>query len=746
MSERLKSYLRGMALTIAIPVTVSIATGWLYWLRGPVSTWPGPKVSDALPLDELPGHDAVPLVVFIAAFALAGALLSLLMRRLGYDRISSTLTLAAGVGASLLAIDTISLYIVRQVPLVVAWRQASHVQPVYLAAILAGAAAAVLGRQALDGIAWNRMLAYMVALVGAADLLSAAVPPGPGQGWLLADLVSARAVPFANALIVPVGVLLLTTARGLSRRRHPAYVVAVAMLGASTMLQILKGGAYPRAMIAAVIGLLLLARRQDFKSPASPNTRARALTRLATMIVAAFAFGVATLAVNSAVADVPFSFGRDFVDTLRALIGLSPHISRYLPDGFATRFDRSIVLIVSAGVAWAAAIWLGSWRHSLHNEDDLGRDRANSIVRRSGDDTLAPFALRHDKSLFFFTADSPDNGFNETTGSDAVLVAYRVVRGLALMSGDPIGPAALRGPALDAFVEFAHHRGWQVAILGASGEQVNEYRAKGFHALRHGDEAVIDVAEFSIEGGQRRAIRQAASRAVRQGYSCDVMFAGDISAELQEELRAVEQSWLKEQPRKGFSMEMDDLFRLGGQDAIFVIGYSCDGRVAGFLHLGVCDAGKLLSLSSMPRLDDTPNGFNSWLVIETVKWAREHDFREVSLNFSPFAFLLADAAQRSLAERLEREILLRVKSALSLQLDNLYRFNRQFGPRSQARFVVYERRSDLPLVALAGMAAEGYLPFSERLRGDAARAPELEQALRPVVQPTEAEVPEPVPT
>ena len=48
----------------------------------------------------------------------------------------------------------------------------------------------------------------------------------------------------------------------------------------------------------------------------------------------------------------------------------------------------------------------------------------------------------------------------------------------------------------------------------------------------------------------------------------------------------------------------------------------------------------------MPRLRSTPNGFNEWLVCETVAWARDHGYSRISLNFAPFAALLAPEAKR----------------------------------------------------------------------------------------------------
>ena len=114
----------------------------------------------------------------------------------------------------------------------------------------------------------------------------------------------------------------------------------------------------------------------------------------------------------------------------------------------------------------------------------------------------------------------------------------------------------------------------------------------------------------------------------------------------------------------------------------------------------------------MPRLPDTPNGFNEWLVCEAVEWARMRGIPRVSLNFSPFAALLTPEADLSAVQRLEARALRALK--FHFQLDNLLLFNRKFFPDWQRRFVVYEHRRDLPRVGVAALAAEAYLPFPRR--------------------------------
>jgi lysyl-tRNA synthetase, class II len=111
----------------------------------------------------------------------------------------------------------------------------------------------------------------------------------------------------------------------------------------------------------------------------------------------------------------------------------------------------------------------------------------------------------------------------------------------------------------------------------------------------------------------------------------------------------------------------------------------------------------------MPRASDVPNGFTEWLICAAIQWARAHDYARVSLNFSPFAALLSPEAELSFSQRLQAATLRRMKPWF--QLDNLLLFNRKFFPSWQRRFVVYERRRDLPRVGIAALAVEAYLPF-----------------------------------
>src|SRR5271166_1654281 len=131
------NYLRGSlaivgkvaVMILAIVLVTSMAIGWLYWIRADVAHWPGPRVADALPLDELAGNDAVPLAAFVAVFGIAGVMLGLVARAMRLDRLTAGLSLLAGTGVWLLAVDAFSLFVVRQVAASNALAAAAKLQP-----------------------------------------------------------------------------------------------------------------------------------------------------------------------------------------------------------------------------------------------------------------------------------------------------------------------------------------------------------------------------------------------------------------------------------------------------------------------------------------------------------------------------------------------------------------------------------------------------------------------------------------
>jgi lysyl-tRNA synthetase, class II len=676
---------------------VVAATGWLYIIQ-PHSPLPGPPVTDALPLDELSRRSAVPLLVFVGVWAAAALSLGVIARIIRAERLTAGLMLALGVGGWGYLQTGVSLQIVRQIPAQQAFHAAAGQKAVYLPATLAGLAGALGGRARTIELARSPLvLAWFVAAAGVLGVIDAVTPDQ--RPALIAALAPEHVHGVSEALVAPLGLMLLVAARGLARRKRRAWQVAAVVLLWLVALHLQHRFGYG-AIATGLVTVALLARRADFDAQGDASANPRVALRAFLLGTSIFGYSFIALWVNRVMADQPFTLSFALRETVRGAVGANAAGSGHLSGSFGEWFPLSVLLLTVCATSLLLFAWLAPWRYR-HAQETRHRQLTRDLVATWGVDTLAPFVLRADKSYFF-------------DEEEAAFLAYKVVGGIAIVSGDPIGPRERFPGLVGSFLHFAHARGWRVAILGVSEGALDLYRGHGLHALYHGDEAVVDTSTFSLEGRPIRKVRQSVHRLERSGYTAAAIPPSEIGAPLRRELEALARDWRGAQPERGFVMALDTLFRLDDEHALFVTGRAPDGSVPGFLHFAVCRRGSALSLSSMPRLRTTPNGFNEWLVCAAIDWARDEGIERVSLNFAPFAALLAPEAELSALQRLERHALLRLKG--HFQLDNLLLFNRKFFPQWQRRFVVYEKRLDLPRVGIAALAAEAYLPFSGKHR------------------------------
>ena len=362
-------------------------------------------------------------------------------------------------------------------------------------------------------------------------------------------------------------------------------------------------------------------------------------------------------------------------------------------------------------VGAAAAVSLLSLRAVLrpgaepaHQPGD-GLAQARAIVAEHAEDSLAPFILRPDK-MFEFAA--------------GAVVAYRQIGRTAVVSGDPVGPDGSTPAAVGHLLEVARARGCRVAVYGGSERNIDAYRGLGLRAIRVGEEAIVDPQDFSLEGRAVRKLRQSVHRVTRRGWTVKALDGREVSDELEAEIEALETAWRAAQSRLlGFAMSMGEFESGIVANDLYLTARSPEGDLRAVMRF-IAHRGRL-SLDTMRRVGETPNGLNEALVCEALQIARARGVREVSLNYAGLAHLVrsgpSGGALRRALTRLAIDQLSR-----RFQMERLVRFNEKFSPEWRPRYLVYESAVALPGAVLRVLQAEGYLPHRgpHRLRPVAA--------------------------
>ena len=295
-----------------------------------------------------------------------------------------------------------------------------------------------------------------------------------------------------------------------------------------------KGLDVEEAIIVLMVVGFLVVHRDDFTAPANPSSWRLGIGAAALAIAVTLVGGT----VGVALRNPPLSLRMIVEAVAERLIGIK---TVALPNGI----DRLVSpALLAAGVVIALAFcWLlfrPAVSPRLSSYRPLSRERARFIVEKYGLDSLSYFVLRDDKEWF---------GFRDT------LVAYRVHNGIALVSPDPIGPVGQRAEAWGAFREFADEHGWSTAVMGVCADWLPVYHASGMHDLYIGDEAVVDVRRFSLEGKQNKSLRQSVGRVEKAGYRVEFFDPSRMEPAMEEKLRALDD---REPARRRRARVLDD--------------------------------------------------------------------------------------------------------------------------------------------------------------------------------------------
>ncbi|MGW2629031.1 bifunctional lysylphosphatidylglycerol synthetase/lysine--tRNA ligase LysX [Streptomyces chattanoogensis] len=342
----------------------------------------------------------------------------------------------------------------------------------------------------------------------------------------------------------------------------------------------------------------------------------------------------------------------------------------------------------------AAALFRSQRMEAALHGDEESRIRA-LLDRYGSQDSLGYFATRRDKAVVF----SP---------SGKAAVTYRVETGVCLASGDPVGDREAWGPAIEAWLEVAGRYGWQPAVMGASEDGAKAFARAGLGALQLGDEAILHVKDFELDGRDMRVTRQAVNRVERTGATFRLRRHSALSDEEMQEVIHRADAWRDTETERGFSMALDRLGDEADGDCLLAEAFDGDGNMMALLSF-VPWGTDGISLDVMRRDRSAPNGVMEYMVAQLCAQAGQLGVRRISLNFAVFRSAFEEGGRIGAGPVLKfwRKLLLFFSKWW--QLEALYRSNAKYNPQWYPRFLCYADAGALARIGLASGIAEGFV-------------------------------------
>ncbi|ATW49805.1 phosphatidylglycerol lysyltransferase domain-containing protein [Streptomyces xantholiticus] len=520
----------------------------------------------------------------------------------------------------------------------------------------------------------------------------------------IAEVLPGATGPFAAALSLSAGMLLLLLAHGIKRHKRRAWRAAVVLLPAGAVAQFVYRHSLVGVLLSLALLALLMRHRDEFSALPDPRSRWRALANFVLMGAGSLGLGLVVVSVHPS-----------------RIVG-SPGLTDRLEHVIYGLFGFEGPIRYSDGVSWTVGYCLGALglltavttvylafrpEHPAARltQDDERRLR-DLLAVHGGRDSLGHFALRRDKGVVF----SP---------SGKAAVCYRVVSGVMLASGDPIGDVEAWPGAIERFMDEAKAHSWTPAVMGCS-ETGGEVwtRETGLDCLELGDEAVVDVADFSLSGRAMRNVRQMVKRIERGGYRTRVRRARDLDDDEIRQIRRAAADWRGTDTERGFSMALGRIGDPADGDAVIATAHKDEGpgsspygdlkAVIHFVPWGTDG----MSLELMRRDRSADPGMNELLIVAALQAAPGLGVERVSLNFAMFRSALARGEKIGAGPVLRMWRGLLVFLSRWFQIESLYKFNAKFRPRWEPRFVVFPHTRDLPRIGFAAMQAEGFVNLS----------------------------------
>ncbi|MFJ4207864.1 bifunctional lysylphosphatidylglycerol flippase/synthetase MprF [Paenarthrobacter sp. NPDC089675] len=526
--------------------------------------------------------------------------------------------------------------------------------------------------------------------------------------------------------------LLLLFADGLRRGRRAAWAgtlliqAALSAIAVATIIAVLQPAAvdtaasegisagdsaahgHPLALVLPLLlplllAVLLLSRRKLFTVRAPRGTYRRLaffIAGLAAVLAVTYAGAAMAMAQDFSPAPGPGGILADIPD-------------RFLPLGymfdlapaFVPLSPRAVVLYEGVGIVfWAVtgAALLRTFLRPAHNVHSLDEDRARAIIKMQDGGTLS------------WMTTWPGNRYWFSPGGRS-FVAYRVIGGIALTLGPPVGP---RGDVEKTFDEFTAHctaNGWSPCFYSVPGQLQIHATARGWAGVQVAQETILDLEHVTFKGKKFQDIRTSMNNAAKAGVRAEWTTYAGAPRTVQAQIQEISEEWVEDKsiPEMGFTL--GSLDELDDPEVRCLVAIDRDKKVHAVTSwLPVYRNGAIIgwTLDLIRRRGTALRGSAEFLIASAAITLRDESYEFISLSGAPLAPPRQD--DRSKEPAPTSNAMDRLLEGLGATLEPVYGFRSllgfksKFQPRYVPLYMVYPDPAALPAIGRA--VTRAYLP------------------------------------
>lgn len=539
--------------------------------------------------------------------------------------------------------------------------------------LIGGALSFVLVRNSLVLRVVPSLLTFFLGVI---NIVSAVTPAIPERFALIRDFLPMSAINASVYFTLAAGIFLLATSAFLLKGLRITWNVAMVLAIVSIAANLTKAIDYEEAMFAMLLVLSLWLTRKQYYVRSNPSLRILGAKTALFSAAVVMLYGI----VGFYYLDKKH-FHHDFSLSQSAYYTVQGFFLQNPPDLIAhDKFARNFLLSINfAGISSMAFLVYTLFRPYVFRDEkeEEAMSRATDMVHRFGNSSLDYFKYSTDK-LFYFTTSV--DGF----------IAYRIAGNYAVVLENPVCQSREdMKMAVHEFDRFCYQNGLMPLFYRVPEEYLETYRSIHKKAMLIGQEAVVALDEFTIEGRSRRSMRSAINRMNDAGWSFKV-YQPPLKAGLLQKLKAVSDDWLADQ---GYTEMVFAQGKFSGdtlKNQTVVTIENTEEKVIAFANIIPDYVPGEATYDLIRRTSDAPDDTLEFLLVNLFFHFKDSGYKYVNMGLAPMSGLdrAKDISERTMRFAYEE---IRVFS----RYKGLRNFKEKFFPEWQNRYLVYEHGYDL---------------------------------------------------
>ena len=506
------------------------------------------------------------------------------------------------------------------------------------------------------------VLTILIFISGLILLLSAALPGVIERLKIAEDILSLSIISLSHQLSVATGFILLGLSRGIQYKVKRAYYLTIIALFLAVLFSLSKGFDYEEAIFLLVVALLLRLSKAGFYRKSYVMTWGKMFFDIFIIILITLMY----LLIG-------------YFNLPASKISIPTKFLPYIITDYQDLFYSAIIGLIIAIFIFYIGNFVGKSQKWPIESSKIQEEKIYEHIHKYNGNVLTHLIFLHDKYVFW---NSKGN----------VLFPFQKYADKIVVLGDLTGEKSEFQHAIEELLIISDLYGYTPVFYESSNDMLPILHENGFDFFKLGEEAFVDLENFSLSGKKMKAMRAIKNKFERENFIFDII-KPPFSADLLQELKTVSNEWLAGRKEKGFSLGFFDEAYLNRSEIVIL--KNIHEEVIGFASLmPVYDNDQTISVDLMRFLPSSPSGTMDFIFLSLFEWAKEKGYTQFNLGMAPLSNV-GLSKYSFFSEKVAAQIYLH--GHVFYHFQGLRKFKEKYNVSWVPKYLAYRKRTSLPI-------------------------------------------------